>query len=203
MAPGTRVFADTSEERKLALGVAAKLYQAQFDESKPDALAELSGKFIATATAIHRFLVGPAALFLHRGEIRKQGTNEPTGRTPGGASMTQIRDNEEYDLTITVASAKGNEIADQPGTQDDIQWSIEGVEGPSNDVIEIEVSADTRKCTVRALDTGSAVVRFAVGDLFGTEAVDVVAGEAALLTVTAGTPRKQEPDVDPEPPVEG
>lgn len=192
------MFADTSEERKLALGVTAKLYQAQFDESEQDDLAALTGMFRASATAIYQFLVGPAALFLTIGEIRKQGTLEPTGR-PGGPSMTQLRDNEEVDLAVVVASAKGNEIVDQPGVEDDLQWTVEG----GDDVVELVVSEDTRTCTVRALDLGSAVVRVGIGELSATTAFDVIPGEAAVVTVNAGTPRKQaqggEPDPEPTP----
>lgn len=199
---GTRVFADTSAERAVALGVAAKLYQAQFDESKPENLGTLAGTFIATASAIHRFLVGPAALFLTIGEIRKQGTLEPTGRTPGGSTM-QLRDNEENDLSVLVASAKGNEIVDQPGAEDDLRWTVEGGDG----VVELVVSEDTRTATVRAVDLGSAVVRVEVTDeLFATVAVDVIAGEAAVVTINEGTPRKQQPEggePDPEPTPEG
>lgn len=195
MAPGTPVFADTSSDRTLALACTAKLYQAQFDESEPDDLASLTGTFLASASAIYRWLVGPAALFLTIGPILKQGTREPTGREPGGSPM-QLRDNEEVDLFVSVASAKGNEIADQPGTQDDLAWSVEGSEG----VVEIETSEDTRTCTVRALDVGSAVVRVQLGELFATEAVDVVPGEVALVSISAGTPRKQQSEGgEPEP----
>jgi hypothetical protein len=194
MAPGTRVFADTSDERKLALAYAVRLHQAQFDESKPENLATLTGMLLASAGAIHRWLVGPAALFLTIGPILKQGTREPTGRQPGGSPM-QLRDNEEVDVAVTVASAKGNVIPDQPGVEDDLQWSVE--EG-GEAVVELAVSEDTRVCTVRALDTGSAVVRVELGELFATVAVDVIPGEAALVTVNVGTPRKQEPEVPPQ-----
>ena len=112
----------------------------------------------------------------------------------------QLRDNEEVDLSTIVASAKGNEVVDQPGTQDDLSCTVENGDG----VIEIETSEDTRVCTVRALDLGSAVVRVALpGDTaFATLAVDVIAGEAAAVTINAGTPRKQQPEAE-EPPVEG
>lgn len=195
MAPGTQVFADTSDDRHLALAYAARLMQARFDESTD--VATTGGEFLALASATYRWLVGPAALFLTIGPILKQGTREPTGREPGGSPM-QLRDNEEVDLFVSVASAKGNEIPDQPGMQDDLAWTVEGGDG----VVEIEVSEDTRTCTVRALDLGSAVVRVQLGELFATEAVDVVPGEAALVSVSAGTPRKQTPDAE-EPPSGG
>lgn len=185
MAPGTPVFADTSDDRHLALAYAARLMQTQFDESED--VAATAGKFLAVGSAIYRWLVGPAALFLTIGPILKQGTREPTGRTPGGSPM-QLHDDEEVDLFVSVASAKGNEIADQPGTQDDLDWTVEGDEG----VVEITASADTRTCTVRALDVGSSVVKVALGELFATVAVDVIPGDAATVSVSAGTPRKQQ-----------
>lgn len=191
MAQGTVVFADTSEERQLALAYAARLMQAKFDES--DTIATTGGEFLALASAIHGWLVGPAALFLTIGPILKQGTREPTGREPGGSPM-QLRDNEENDLTVVVASAKGNEIPDQAGTQDDLSWTVEGDEG----VVELVVSEDTRTCTVRAVDIGSSVVKVEIGEVSATVAVDVIPGEAARVTVTEGTPRKQTTE-----PVEG
>jgi hypothetical protein len=192
MAPGTR---DTSDERTLALAYAARLYQAQFDESAQDGLATLTGTFLASASAIYRWLVGPAALFLTIGPILKQGTREPTGRQPGGSPM-QLRDNEEVDLTVTVASAKGNEILDQPGAEDDIAWTVD-----ADGVVELVVSENTRMCTVRAVDVGSAVVRMELGELFVTEAFDVIPGEAERMEFTAGAVRKQaeDPEVPEQP----
>lgn len=186
MAPGTRVFADTSDDRHLALAYAARLMQAKFDESGN--VEATAGEMIATATSIYNWLVGPASMFLTIGPILKQGTREPTGREPGGSPM-QLRDNEENDLSVTVASAKGNVIGDQPGTQDDLSWTVEGDDG----VVELIVSEDTRTCTVRAVDLGSATVRVEIGEVFATVAVDVVPGEVALVTVSEGTPRKQAP----------
>jgi hypothetical protein len=196
MAPGTRVFADTSDDRHLALAYAARLMQTKFDESED--VAVTGGEFLALASETYRWLVGPAALFLTIGPILKQGTREPTGREPGGSPM-QLRDNEEVDLSVIVASAKGNEIADQPGTQDDLVWTVEGAEG----VVEIEASADTRTCTVRAVDVGSSVVKVQLGELFATEAFDVIPGEAAVVNISAGTPRKQQPEGEPEVPQQG
>lgn len=194
MAPGTRVFADTSDDRHLALAYATRLMQAQFDES--DNITAVRGEFLALASAIHGWLVGPAVMFLSFGSILKQGTREPTGREPGGSPM-QLHDDEEVDGTVTLASAKGNEVPDAPGTQDDITWTVEGNEG----VVEIEVSEDTRTVTVRALDLGSATLRGSFGEnLFVTEAFDVIPGDVTAISVNFGTPRKQ---AGPEVPEQG
>lgn len=185
MAPGTRAFADTSADRALALAYATRLMQTQFDESGD--IATTGGKFIALATAIYDWLAGPATLFITFGPILKQGTREPTGREPGGSPM-QLHDDEEVDGTVTLASAKGNEVPDAPGTQDDITWTVEGDTG----VIDIEVSADSRTVTVRALDLGTATLRGAFGEnLFVTESFDVIPGDVAAMNVSFGTPRKQ------------
>lgn len=112
----------------------------------------------------------------------------------------QLHDDEEVDGTVVLASAKGNEVPDAPGTQDDIAWTVEGDEG----VIEIEVSEDSRTVTVRALDLGTATLRGAFGDnLFVTESFDVIPGDAVAMNVSFGTPRKQTPDTEPEEPVGG
>lgn len=195
MAPGSRAFADTSAERALALAYAARLMQTKFDESAN--IATTGGEFIALATAIYDWLAGPATLFITFGPILKQGTREPTGREPGGSPM-QLHDDEEVDGTVDLASAKGNEVPDAPGTQDDITWTVEGDEG----VIEIAVSADSRTVTVRALDLGTATLRGAFGDnLFITESFDVIPGDAVAMNVSFGAPRKQAAP-EPEEPVD-
>ncbi len=185
MAPGTPAYADTSSDRQLALAYATRLMQTQFDES--DDLVQTGGYFLALASEIYEWLAGPVVMSLSFGPILKQGTREPTGREPGGSPM-QLHDDEEVDGTIALRSAKGNEVPDAPGTQDDIVWTVEGDEG----VIAIEVSADSRTCTVRAVDLGSAVLRGAFGEnLFITEAFDVIPGDAVAMEVSFGTPRKQ------------
>lgn len=107
----------------------------------------------------------------------------------------QLRDNEQVSLTVTLASARGNVIGDQPGTEDDLVWTVSGDEG----VVTLDVSEDTRTATVKASGTlGSTVVRVEIGELFATEAFDVVPGDAALITITAGTPTEQETEPTPE-----
>ena len=99
----------------------------------------------------------------------------------------QLHDDEKVDLSVAVASAKGSPISDDPATTtDDLTWSTD-----DDTVASLEISADTRTCTVRAGVVGSTVVAVAFGELVATLAVDVVPGDAALVTISEGTPTKQ------------
>jgi len=99
----------------------------------------------------------------------------------------QLHDDEQVTLSVAVADAKGAAISDDPSrTDDDLQWSV-----ADENVATLQVSSDTRSCTVVAGMPGSTVVTVTLGDLQATEAVDVVAGDAALLTFSEGTPEKQ------------
>lgn len=99
----------------------------------------------------------------------------------------QLHDDEKVTLSVTVADAKGASIPDDSSiTTDDLSWTVD-----NETVATLQVSADTRTCTVVAGLPGSAVVTISVGELSATEAIDVVAGNAALITITEGTPEKQ------------
>jgi hypothetical protein len=193
---------DVSLERERALNAALDLYNdglfASLSVNSDEGPAYAAGAFLDTAESIFRWLSGGVSFTITHGVVVDQTTGQPTGTITGGTAM-QLRDNEQVDLTVTVASAKGNVIGDDPSTNaDDLVWTAEGGEG----VIELEVSEDTRTATVVAQDTGSAVVRVELSgtDLFATVAVDVVPGEAALVTIAEGTPTKQpEPEPEPEP----
>lgn len=99
----------------------------------------------------------------------------------------QLHDDEQVTLSVAVADAKGANIPDDATREDDnLSWTID-----NTSVATLEVSADTRTCTVVAGQPGSAVVTISLGDLSATEAIDVVAGSAALITISEGTPTKQ------------
>lgn len=92
------------------------------------------------------------------------------------------------DLSVGVFDAIGDPIGDDPNTTtDDLTWSLDSGDG----VVTLTVSADTRTCTVTAGSLGSAVVRVTLGDLTGTVAVDVIAGDAAELRITEGEPTSE------------
>ena len=99
----------------------------------------------------------------------------------------QLHDDEQVTLSVAVADAKGAAISDDASrTDDDLQWTV-----ADENVATLQVSADTRACTVVAGTPGSTVVTIKLGDLEATEAIDVVAGDAALITISEGTPEKQ------------
>ena len=194
----TPATGDYSRERKRALEAALELY----DDGLFEHLAQADGSDYAdtalrkSATSIFRWLTGPAIMFLTVGPVVSQDTGLPVAN-PLGRNPMQLRDNEQVPLTVTLASARGNVIGDQPGTEDDLAWSVTGDEG----VVTLDVSDDTRTATVKASGTlGSTVVRVEIGELFATEAFDVVAGDAALITISVGAPTEQEEETEePEP----
>lgn len=192
----TPATGDYTSERKRALMAALELYDDGLFEhlAQMDGFEKADAALLGTASEIFRWLIGPAIMFLTVGPVVSQDTGLPVANPLGGNPM-QLRDNEQVDLTVTVASARGNVIGDQPGTEDDLVWSVTGDEG----VVTLDVSEDTRTATVKASGTlGSTVVRVEIGDLFATEAFDVVAGDAALITVSVGTPTEQETE-EPQP----
>lgn len=186
---------DVSRERERALDAALDLYRggafAQIVDKGPgiNGAKFATDAVLATATALFRWLIGGVTFTLTRGPVVRQDTGLPTGTVPGGP-VSQIHDDEQYTLSVEVDSAKGNVIGDDPTTEaDNLTWTVEGDEG----IVSVEVSDDTRTAVVKAVDVGSVVVRIELNgtDLAVTEAVDVVAGPAALLKVTAGVPEKQ------------
>lgn len=188
----TPVFPDTGAARDHALMLAARLHEARYPEQESTDDADL--RLLTTAERIWRWLSGPAYILLHVGPVTDQETGEIQTTNPGGNPM-QLRDNQQVDLSVTLASAKGNEIPDDPNaTTDDLVWSVEN----GTDVVDLVTSGDSRTATVRALDLGSAVVRVTVPGtepaLFATLAVDVIPGPAALVTIQAGEPTEQPTD---------
>lgn len=195
---GTPAFPDHGEDRAVVLDRAVFLYRDRYDrETDTDALDRALRR---TAEAMFRWLTGPAFLVVETGPVLDQETGEPVPdplphkADPNGGKRMQLRDSQQVTYTVTVASARGNVISDQPGTQDDLTWTLEGDDG----VLELTVSEDTRSATVRALGpVGSATLRVEIGELFATEAIDVVPGTAALVTLSAGEPTEQAPTEEP------
>lgn len=105
----------------------------------------------------------------------------------------QLHDDEQFELTVSAVDSKGAATAD----------TFTATSSDENVVTVVDSDADGKTFMVVAGMPGSAVVSIAEADggpLSFTEAVDVVAGDAALISVVEGTPTKQVP-VEP-PPVE-
>ena len=177
---------DTTDVRRLALAEALRLYRDNwYNLIIEHGTDEADQALRATATTLYDFLVGPVALYITIGTVVHQNTGQPTGTIIGGTPM-QLHDDEQVDLTVTVASAKGSPIANQPGTEDDITWTV-----GDDTVATLGISDDTRTCTVRAGVTGSTVVTVSLRELSATLAMDVIPGDATVLTIGEGAPTKQ------------
>jgi hypothetical protein len=92
----------------------------------------------------------------------------------------QLHDNEKVDLTVTEADAKGVALMDT------LIWTTSD---PA--VATVTVSADTMTGTVVAGVPGSCVVTVTDGALSATEAIDVVPGTVATISIGEGVPVPQ------------
>lgn len=182
---------DVSAEHDRALMEVLALYREDELFSK---LAQDQGAVEATrlmldsATALFRWLIGPVHFEFTIGPVRRQSDGSPTGRTIGGFPM-QLHDDEQITLSVAVTDAKGAPIADDPlNSADNLVWSFD-----TESVATLQVSDDTRSATVVAGLPGSGTGTVTLGDLSATFAVDVVPGNAALISISEGTPEKQPP----------
>jgi hypothetical protein len=173
---------DTSRERELALSSALEFARDRADIGFAD--------LVTGADMIYRWLVGPAYFLLIFSEVRRQG-DPPTGRN--GAVVTQIRDDEEFDLELGEFDAKGAAVPDREGdATDDPTWTVD-----DDTVATLTVDpADPRKATVSGGQPGSTTVTIDphipnVEPI--THAIDVVAGNAVTASVTESAPRPQTP----------
>lgn len=170
------MLTDRTEDRRIAMAHAVALHAERF---KP---GDSSNEYVRrTATTIFNWLSGPVVMRLTVGPVFNQVTGLPTGTTVGGP-VAQLRDTEQFTLSVDVFDAKGASIPDAPGTEDNVGWAVDNV-----DVASLQVSEDSRECTVVAGNVGSAIVTVTLGDLFATLAVDVIPGAAARLTINEGT----------------
>lgn len=170
---------DQSENRRHALDLAAEL-------SMRGSLA--ADEVIPLATAFWRWLVGPASLTMTLGPIKVQGTEEETGRN--ATVMTQIHDNEEFDIELAAADAKGANVPDDPANTSDDPTFVSS--DPKVFTYAVD-PANPRKATVVAGLPGSAVGTVTLGSVVATHAVDVVPAGVATVSLTEGTVREQAP----------
>ncbi len=134
------------------------------------------------AERFYEFLVGklPVRLDLVFGPTVDQTTHAPTGQIPQGATMAQLHDSDEFDITVTAKDAKGFEVSDAfTATADNA------------DAVTVVTGADGKTFTVVAGNPGSAVVTVTDGNVSATLAVDVLPGGVALIDLVAGDPRPQ------------
>jgi hypothetical protein len=170
-------------ERALALTEAVKLHAGSFGDRQ---FEEGRDAVFATALRAYAFLTGPATASVAFGPIVKQNTLEPTGKA--GTAMAQIHDDEEFDLVLTAADAKGAEVLDRVGDDTDNPTF-----SSSDETVFTyrTFDEDPRKATVVAGMPGKAVGTVTIGELEITHAVDVVAGNVATVQIQEGEVRKQ------------
>jgi hypothetical protein len=143
-----------------------------------------SGDVVALAQTMFEWLTTPATpvrLTLVVGPVTRQGV--PQQHENEEQNTVQIHDDEQFSLTVQATDAKGF-----PTTDPNLSWSVDNA-----DVLSLVVSEDKQSATVVAGVPGSAVVTLTDGTLTVTEAVDVVPGGVALITLTEGTVEKQAP----------
>jgi hypothetical protein len=129
-----------------------------------------------------RFLQGadPVALALHVGPARRQNTTVRTFGSRKEATMAQLHDDEQFDVSVEAKDSKGFDVPDTfTATIDD------------ESVATVTSGEDGRTFTVVAGNPGSAVLTVTDGTLSATLAVDVVPGSVALINLTAGEPVHQ------------
>lgn len=178
---------DRTDARYLAMAQALHLHHDSWSDLITDVGTDNADAALrATATTIYDWVTGPVAIHVTIGTVLNQDTGQPTGTILKGTPM-QLHDDEMVDLTVAVASAKGSPIPDDPATTgDDLTWTVD-----DSTIAGLAVSSDTRTCTVLAGVTGSTVVTVTLGELSATLAVDVIPGDAAVITIGEGAPTKQ------------
>lgn len=175
--------------REIALQAALELHAGidgefalQLGVGKESTVAAAENAVRSTAETFAAWLLGTTRIALVRGQVVSQTTGQPTGTPSEGAPM-QIHDNEKFALTVDTKDAKGFETADS------ITWSADD----NGAVIELQVSDDSRSCEVVAVAPGSAVITVSddAAGLSATEAVDVVAGGTATISLVEGAVEPQ------------
>lgn len=168
--------------RLAALDQAVRVVAAH--EANSSEIVELAGR-------MYDWLTTPAPtahLILTAGPITRQGGMQLQSENKEQDTV-QIHDDEQFSLTVTATDAKGF-----PTTDPNLSWSVDNA-----DVVSLVVSADKQSALVVAGVPGSAVVTLTDGNLTVTEAVDVVPGGVALITLSEGVVEKQQAATEPAP----
>ena len=169
-------------ERRAALDAAVILFSRQRDPGPPAVLAA-ANDFLAWITSA-RLRLRARALTFEQGD---PSISQPTRYTAGG--KVQLTDTQQVTLTVEPEDSK------QQPTSDTLTWT-----SADSTVVSLVPSADTLSCLCVAGNPGAGVVVTVTdGTLSASESFDVVAGAAAALVITAGTPEAQ-PAPAPIPP---
>jgi hypothetical protein len=169
---------DYSGERVDALAYAVELRKHDIEPSIQRVLRDANGMF--------RWLTAPIRLVLTAGPALDQTTGNPSGNE-GGTTMVAIKDTEKFELTVTAEDAKGQVTAPPTDvTYTPADTTVISITGPDADGKTWGVGGVPGSTVITAdwPDSPS-------GDLQGTLAVDVSAGDATSLVIAAGDPVPQ------------
>ena len=147
--------------------------------------AQLSQDIVSLFNTFLMLIAGtPYQLIITPGKISHQSDPSKVRDphfTPGGA--VQIHDDEQFPLQVQAVDTKGFPVPD-----------TSAVTFSSSDDTVLSLQDDGSGGTnVVAGQPGSAVITGSDGNLSGTLAVDVTAGDIAALSITAGAVEKQPP----------
>lgn len=181
--PNDPTAQDRLQKRLVALQHAVDLHRGSY---KPGATSDRGIRgVIEDADVMYRWLnLGdPVRLVVTAGPPVDQATGEPTG-TPQGGPM---KDTEKILFSVGAEDAKH-----QPtGSPADLNWA-----SSDENVATVQTNPDTGEAWGVAGFPGSAVITATwpdspSGAISGTFAVDVTAGDAVSLVITAGDPVPQ------------
>lgn len=154
------------------------------DTPASDLINQAETEIRGIADTFAAWATGTVTLHLTAGPVVDQTTGAPAPPAPQEGDRMQIHDNEKFALTADTRDAKGFP------TSDPLEWTVDG-----DAVVTLSVSEDGRTCTVIAVAPGSAVITVTDGVtapvLTATEAVDVVPGGTALITLAEGPAEPQ------------
>lgn len=170
------LLADPATIRAAALTAAARIHAHSYDTAA-GVLGTIGARrlILNTADEFRSWIAGPTVFRLIPGTVTEQSTGAPTGTPTNDGGSMQIHDNEQFTLSVQATDSKGVAVADT------LTWEVD-----DENVATVVVSDDTMSATVVAGLPGSTVITVSDGNLTATEAVDVVPGGVALLTVTEG-----------------
>jgi hypothetical protein len=124
---------------------------------------------------------GRVIVRLRIGAVTNRRTGAPVAHTVGGATM-QLHDDEQVSYTLSAVDAKGQALAGDTFNA-----------ASDNETVVTIAQQDDGSFLAVAGTPGSATLTFSDGSLSVTEAIDVIAGDAVAISVTAGTVEKQAP----------
>jgi len=169
-------------ERKAALDAAVAVSAQPGETATPAAVLAAATAFLGWLTGARLRVAVDPVTYTQGNPTRSQAT-----LFLGGA--VQLTDTQQVTLAVEPEDSKGE------ATSDTLTWST-----ADTTVISLQPSADTLSCLCVAGVPGTGiVVTVTDGTISASESFDVVAGTAASLVITPGTPEEQPPPAPPAP----